>query len=370
MFIYLICFSVSTIFAYLAQNAKSKKRFLLFSICSVSIVVLLAGLRDISIGIDTSNVYSNAWTVAVRSRSLWNFMELYHKYFRAKEYLWALLCGISAKGFGDFHVFLTLIHLIMIGSIYIGAFRLRDYASPSFVLLVFYLLYFNHSLNVFRQYMAMAILFAGVKDVINNHHRRFIFIIIVAALFHNTALIGLLYLVLYRLLYPQGRMKVISLNRRVALFVFILIGVVSFMPLAQFLIRAGILNSKYLFFIENDSTNTYLVARVLVAFELLVLLLFLRSVLKKDSSSHFFVYCTFIFVILYQLAPSLPYGKRIPAYFSIINISTIGHFITSLQERNNRIIIRGVVIFISLTYWLVMYGYYNTSRTVPYILGV
>lgn len=370
MIVYIICFSVSTLFAFIAQQAKSKKLFVFYSTISIGVIALLAGLRDYSIGIDTISVYGNTWTIATRSRSLWSFMELYHKHYRSMEYFYALLIGICAKTIGNYHFYMTLVHIIIVGGVYIGAFRLRKFASPSFTLLIFYLLYFNHSLNIFRQYMAMAILFAGVKDVLDNHHRRFLLTVVIAVLFHNTAILGLLYLVLYRLLYPEGRMKAISFNRRVALFVIIIIGVFTFAPVVQYLIRIGIISEKYSYYFVNDGTNTYLVARVLVAFELLLLLIYLRPVLNSDSSAHFFVYCTFVFAVLYQIAPSLPFGKRIPAYFSLINISTIGFFVSKLRERSNRIIIRTAVILISLIYWVVMYGYYNVSQTVPYILGI
>ena len=163
--VYLVCFGISVFFANLAKKTENRKRFIFWSILSILVTVLLAGLRDISIGIDTSNYYDNSWKTAVGSSSFWRFMVLYHRAYRAKEYLFAILIGLIAKTTRNYHVFLFAVHLIIVGGFYIGAFRFRKHADPVFSLLLFYLLYYNHSLNVFRQYMAMSILFAAAADL-------------------------------------------------------------------------------------------------------------------------------------------------------------------------------------------------------------
>ena len=368
--IYLICFGVSVFFAWIAEKTRNRIVFYLFSVLSILVTVLLAGLRDVSIGIDTLNNYGNTWQVAVGARTTWHFLELFHRSFRAKEYLYAALIGFSANVFHDYHVFLTLVHLIIVGGVYIGAFRLRRYASPSLVLLFFYLFYYNHSLNVFRQYLAMAILFAGAADILERRYRRFTFILIIAILFHNTAVIGVLPLFIFQLLYPRNRLKAVSLPKRLLLSALIIVGAVLFVPFGSLLLKMGLLGQKYEFYLESEGTNTYLIPRALVLLELCGIIIYRRSWKKYKVFSGFFAYCTFAFGVLYQIAPSIPYGKRIPAYFSLINLVSLAILSQCQKNRNNRIIVRCITIAAALSYWLLMYAHYNTSRTIPYILGV
>ena len=138
--VYLLCFAASALLAYWAQKAKTKRKLVFFSILSIGITVALAGLRGLSVGTDTSHYYEQLWQTALRSRSFFAFMKSYWTHYPSREMIYALLMGASAKLTGNFHVFLTLVHLIVVGGVYIGAFRLRRYTSPAFLLLLFYLL--------------------------------------------------------------------------------------------------------------------------------------------------------------------------------------------------------------------------------------
>ena len=370
MIIYLLCFAISVFFAWRAEKSTTKTLFVACSVLSIAPTVLLAGLRDISIGIDTANMYYNAWQVAVSADSFWHFVKLYSWGFQAEEFLFAILLGAAQKTTGNYNVFLTVMHLIIVGGVYIGAFRLRRYASPCLVLLLFYLFYYNHSLNIMRQYVAMAILFAGTADIIDRHYWRFLLIAFLAVMAHNTAVIGILPLIFFVLLYPKNRLQAVSLDKRLALCVLVVLGAVFMQPLAQLLIRAGLLGNKYEVYLETEGTNSYLVARVLAVLELIGILLFRNSWASYKPYTGFFAFCTFVFSVLYQIAPSIPYGKRIPAYFSLINLASLGILCACPRIKSNRVIMHAIVITASLSYWLLMYGYYNTSQTIPYVLGV
>ncbi len=386
MWIYLICFACSVWFAYRAQKSRSKRRFVFFSIISIAITVILAGLRDISVGIDTYNYYRNGWAVAVNSKSLGSFLKAYYNSWDSKEYLYALLLGSAAKMSGDYHVFLTIVHLIIIGGVYIGVFRLREYASPAFMLLTFYLLFYNHSLNVYRQYMALAILFASTADILHRRYLRYLLFTFIAVLIHNSAVIGILPLIIFALVYPHNNYRLIissftridskmhsftpvqTINRTV-IFLMIVIGVAGLLPFMRLLIDIGLLSRKYLFYVSSDSTNTYIVARVLLLAEVLIIILFKDS-FSGQKNEHFFIICTLTYFTLYQLAPSIPYGKRIPAYFSLINLTSLGILTQSQHIRFNRVIIKYSIVLVVVAYWFFFYAYSNASQTIPYVLGV
>ena len=174
MIIYLVYFAVSAYFAYLARESESRKKAILFSLVSIAIPVLLAGARDFSIGIDVENyrTLTRYWMGAASSESLLEYLTIYSASGYG-EYIFALYIGLIGQLTGDFRIFLALSHLVIVSGVYIGAFRQRKHVDPVLVLLLFYLFFFSHSLNIIRQYMAMAILFAALADIEQKKYGRY-----------------------------------------------------------------------------------------------------------------------------------------------------------------------------------------------------
>ena len=160
---YLLCFRISVLFAYQAEKSKNKFIFLLFSLISILFPVILAALRDYSIGVDTSHYLRGTWSMAVkRTDSLSRFLTTYLRVSAKDEIVYAWFLWIIAKiSNGSNRIFLFATQLVIVGGVYIGAFRLKHHANPAFTMLIFYLLYYHHSLNITRQYMAMSIIFGG-----------------------------------------------------------------------------------------------------------------------------------------------------------------------------------------------------------------
>ena len=294
---------------------------------------------------------------------------MYHLYYASKEYIYALLLVTCAKMTGNFNVFLTISHLIIIGCVYVGAFRLKRHANPVFILLLFYLIYYNHSLNIIRQYMAMSVIFLAVSDLLEHKYKRYIIAVIVAIMLHNSAFLGFLPLILYELLYPQGRLKTVPLKNRLFLYVLIVAAVFFVRPFTRLLINSGLLSRKFLYYVDTEGFNNYTTARILSIIELIAILTFLRSYRDYEDKADFFLVSTFAFTILYQLASSLPYGKRIPAYFSFLNLVSLGLLAKCQKHAFNTRFIYGTSVVIALAYWCIMYAYLNVSRTIPYVFG-
>ena len=368
--VYLICFIASVIFAYCAQYSKKKISFIFFSILSIAVTVLLAGLRDISVGTDTSHYFYNLWTEATRSRSLWSFMKVYFKYYSSKEFLYAFLLGTTAKLTGNFNVFLTLVHLIIVGGVYIGLIRLKRYASPPFCLLLFYLFYYNHSLNIIRQYMAMAILFAFTDDLLNRNFKRYLLAVFLAMMMHNSAFLGIIPLILFQILYPKHRMRAIPLQHRIIMYLLMIAAFFMLRPIAGVLIKIGIASQKYIFYLESNGKNSYIVARMLSLIEIIVIFIFVQSFRRYQSEDDFFLACTIAFALLYQIASNIQFGRRIPLYFCLNNICSLGILTKCPKMRGNSLVIQGTIIVVAFAYWVLMFLHYNTSDTIPYILGI
>jgi len=369
--IYVICFGISTFFAYIAKQANRRYSFIVFSVLSILVTTLLAGFRGLSVGIDTANYFYGSWTRAISSISFSQFFDAYRYSSERFEILYVLIIGAIANWTGNFQILLFVMHLVIISGIYIGAFRMREHADPVLTLLLFYLLYYNHSLNITRQYMAMAIIFAAAADLEQGKILRYLFFIFVAFMIHNTGLLGLIPLMIYVVLYPKKRLDNVPFRRRVIIGALIVLVLFAFVPFVQFLISRGILSRYYAtYFLDTEAAIPKVVILFLII-EAVSLFLMMRELRRNDSHADFFLFCSVAFILIYQLATVISYGKRIAAYFSFLNIVTIGMLPESQKRINfNSHIIRALVIFFALAYWIYCYAYQNNSQTFPYVLGI
>lgn len=374
MIIYLVYFAASAYFAYLAYQSEDRRRFLFFSAVSIAIPVFLAGMRGMNIGIDVQNYFrlNRYWGHAVECESLWAYLTYYLKTGYG-EILFALFIGLIGQLTGSFRVFLMLSHLVIVTGVYIGAFRQRKHVNPVLVLVLFYLFFFSHSLNIIRQYMAMAIIFAALADVEQGKHLRYGIVVLVASLIHSTALLAFGALLVYWVLYGKlnirlrGEKKALGMGvRRGIIAGGLMIVVWGFAPAARVLLKVGLLPEKYDFYLTPDKLTPSLIVMALLVLELAAVYLRRRKIRERTSYIDFFVMCSVSYLILQQLTGMVEYGKRIAAYYSLNNIVTIALLESACKTRKERIIITGAIVSIALFYWWYMYILRNASETYPY----
>lgn len=377
MIIYLVYFAVSAYFAYLARESESRKKAILFSLVSIAIPVLLAGARDFSIGIDVENyrTLTRYWMGAASSESLLEYLTIYSASGYG-EYIFALYIGLIGQLTGDFRIFLALSHLVIVSGVYIGAFRQRKHVDPVLVLLLFYLFFFSHSLNIIRQYMAMAILFAALADIEQKKYGRYCIAVGVAVMIHTTALLGLGPLLIYWVLYGDYRLPIRGKRispplwgRRAFIACGLLTGVCSFLPLGQLLLEIGLLPEKYSYYFYAQDLTLSIIVMGLLVMELMAVFLLRGHMQERSPMFDFFVMCTISYLILQLMTGIIPYGKRIASYFSLNNLLTISLLQASFKSKRMRKIATAVILVIALFYWWYMYILRNASETFPYAFG-
>lgn len=373
--IYLVYYAASVYFAYLALKEEDKRKFYLYSVISIALPVVLAGLRAYNVGIDVANYYrmTRYWNGASSSDSLLAYLTHYNTTGYG-EYIFALFIGIIGQLTGNYHLFLLLCHLIIVTGIYIGAFRHKDTVNPLLVLVLFYLLFFSHSLNIIRQYMAMAIIFAVLKDLEKKCYRRYIITVLVASMIHTTALIALGAALIYWLLYeehhiPMPGKKIVPsmISREIFIVVCLELMVISFLPIARFLDRLHLIPAKYDFYLYPEGLTLSYIVMGLLVMELTAVYLFRELMREKTVLFDFFVICSVSYLILQQFTGIINYGKRIASYYSLNNILTIALLANSFKNKKARMLVTAVILMIALFYWWYMYVLRNASETYPYV---
>lgn len=340
---------------------------------SILVTTALAGLRDYTIGIDTSNylTYPQFWGGAVKYGSLQEYMA-YYQSRDLGEPLFALILGLIENYTGNFSLFLFVEHLVIITGVYIGAFRQRKHVNPVLVLLLFYLCFYNHSLNVTRQYMAMAVIFAALADLQEGKTLRYILAVLIAQFIHASALLALGALLIHWVLdsrftrvaasfAPSSRVRSGFIVSALAILVF------AFPWLCRQLINMGILGRKYLFYLNPDRAEYAALISLFLMVEMAALFLLRRPMKKNLVHYNFYAVSSVAYLILQQLSAVLVYGKRIAAYYSLANLVTIAMIPRAFKKRENRIAATLLVLAVAFVYWWYVYILRQGSETYPYV---
>ena len=405
MLIYLVTFSASFFFAFLARKYSrtcGKAGFWIFSAISVALLILLAGLRDYSIGIDVKN-YMN-FPIYWRGASHYSTLSKYLRYYLAdgnKEILFALMIGLVAKITGEYRVFLFLAHTIIVTCIYIGAVRERKYIRFEFVPLFFCLLFFSHSMNIMRQYIAMSILFAFFADIEQRRYVRYSIAVLIAMLIHTSAILMILPMGYYIILYdwqPKKKRRVknkslskliqrlaaadktgtierltiqdASFTKKIVLCGCIFVGEMLFTTAMSILISMGYLNDKYSYYLDSREASAGIIVTGMLLIELCGVLLLWKDMRAKNPRATFWLMCTITDLAFQQLSSQMAYGKRIAGSFSLLNLLTLSLMVSASPKRDKRILVTITVIAFALLYWGYIYIYRNASQTYPYQFGI
>jgi len=164
----------------LSQAAKKKNSFLPFALL-LMVYVLIAGLRSISVGIDTKN---------------------YAKLFETGEYIW-----LKDKGFiiftdlfykkTDVHTYLFVISLLTYTFTFIGIWGIRKHIDLPLTMTFYFACMFLPTLNIVRQSFAFSIVFLALPLLFKNRYVLFILFVVLASTIHIVSFVAILILLFH-----------------------------------------------------------------------------------------------------------------------------------------------------------------------------
>lgn len=165
-------------FAYLAQK-KNKKGYLFLL---VAILTFAAGFRGVSCGVDTPAYYEHI---------IKGFP--YHWQFREEGF--RLISNYFMITFQNPQLVFVFCAFVTNLLILLRIWDFKDEANFGFMTLLYLLLYYSNSMNIMRQYVAVALIFYGTRYL---HKNKILFIpFVVAAFFmHRSSLLALGYIVI------------------------------------------------------------------------------------------------------------------------------------------------------------------------------
>ena len=157
----------------------------IYVIIVASILTFIGGFRGYSVGIDTSN-YVTLFEI-IRSG---NMAEAYGLEESFKVIVFFLLKILNNPSF----IFVLLAAITN----FLVLFRLWEYreiASAKISFMCYYMVYFFASLNICRQYAAVAIVFWATRFLEKRKYSYYILFVILASLFHRSSIIGLAFFI-------------------------------------------------------------------------------------------------------------------------------------------------------------------------------
>lgn len=363
MFYYLICFAFSSYLFWIGQQVKDKHVWFRLTIYGVALLVpsILAGVRDISVGTD---VLVYAYPVFKDAYYAPNFDSLFYQWQRIEVgYLWLnyLVSGITSSH----NIFLGLIMFIEVLFVFMTLNRWKEKMPLWLGMLVFYLLFFNLSLNLMRQALALSIAFYGMRYIFNRKFLLCSIWVFIGFLFHKSSIVLVLF---YPLFVFANKFRSIKF-----MFIFILIGVVSISlfqhVLADYMSSLGNYSEYISNYIESIGKESF--PYNTLAFYGLLLMLFLcnrkKILFSWGKIGYFFQYL----IALIVLIPFLDYYGGVYAHrfypivtwWLIILIPSIFYSFDKIRKS----ILNTSIISYCFFYWYVSTIIQNANETANYL---
>lgn len=379
--IYVAFFIISFSLLWISEKINSRYARRILALIAIILPCILAGMRADTIGTDVKVYVEPLYNAAKQSHSFSSYMS--KKWYVIWRYMYVskfeigftTLVYLIAKIGGSLGMVLFIIHILIIAPIYMGLRRLNNGYPICLEMLVFYFMFYNASLNMMRQWIAMAFLFYGFSYLIDKNYIKYFLTIAIAFLFHSSALMGILIYFIYN--YSTKKRDYIKLANfqlsaslvSVKIFIYGCIVLLSLNIIAVMLRTIGL--SKYAGYIQGEG-SIYLLPNQILLRAPIIILLFIRwkKLLKTDKLTPFYSSMIVLDLLSSQLMSINAYSFRITVFFSEYSIISYPALIYAGQKyRTNRLVTMVYMMIYIISYWYYYYVFMGTHATFPYVFA-
>lgn len=391
--IYLLTFSVSCFLFLTSESRRVKKHSLLkwfIIILAIVIPSLLAGFRNPSIGTDIK-VYGDFWFIYAGKMSFFEYMKFANKCSVGVVY--ALLNWIVFQTTGNRIVFYfspsfieTLcvylsLNIIKNSGNYILCKPLKSYTknidlknnnkfSIAFSMFCYYTIFYNNSLNLLRQFLAIAVVCLAYAFLIKQNYLVSFFIIVIAVLCHNSAVFAVLLIPLYWATNKiNSKQKIYLFN--IVLFIAITIIMVLYKPFLLFTISHGILSSRFMTYLEATVVGGRIIRIGFWGILMILACLAFSKMINYYKDNKFILSCiTISTAFSFVLFMGNVYAIRMAYYFdfsALVFIPMIPKiYKADFGGKKSRMLVYVLLIIILVGRWYLEYVRANNGQTYPY----
>ena len=328
---------------------------------SMAFPVLLAALRSENIGDDVTVYVIPTFDAVIDAESFLDAVDSLEI-----EFLYIVLVYAAKFISTDLWSVLMLTELCIVIPFWLAFIKLRDKLNPTFALLVFYCVLYNHTLNMMRQSIALGLIILAVAYMLEKKKGWMLFWLLVALGFHKSSVLGMALPVLYYFSHHY------PLYQNFYLYLGVFLGFVflasSFATLIVALIDYGILDLKYLIYTEAGvfEARVSKSSLVLVSVELLILSIAVISYGDKFLDLNFFFLCGIVAVLFCLTGFIVVFLARISWFFHIVNFLSMAYVFSNPYIFGDLKYMKwGFVLFLCF-YWWFAFVHSGESSTIPY----
>lgn len=199
MTIYFSVIACSIVVAIVSDQISNRSVSFLVRLVAIIPPAVVAGLRDLVIGTDIGNYGAFNFEAATRFSSLFDYLK-YIKINNKVEVGYSLINYIVSRFTDSMGIFLFILNMLTLLFLVMALGQFKGSMASWFGLFVYYFTMWGTSLNVMRQSLAVTIVLWGMARYINNEKLiQFILIILLAMTIHQTAILGLFLVLIYKI---------------------------------------------------------------------------------------------------------------------------------------------------------------------------
>ncbi|MCD8292027.1 MAG: EpsG family protein [Prevotella sp.] len=370
MLLYLSIFLFSVLFAFFADYTQGKAR-ITFLICTVFILSIFGGLRDIGVGTDTVTYSWSYFNVAKHLSSWSEFLKL------RQDKAYVLLNYLATKLSNNIWIAHFLTQLLTNGLIFIAAFLTKKIYGLKLWLftLIYCFIFYNQTFNFMRQYCAMALLLVGFYYILNERWKNYAICQVIAFFFHSSSLVFVLIPFIYYICTKgyKNRILLYLMICVLALFVFLL--PIYYYDILRYVHSMDIVSDVYATrYGEGDKYGAREGVRKSLVLILLYVLYLIYIAYKRTIMDRrytvFLLSLSLLFIAFYTLSFRSIYLYRLALYFYLPIMLFTGIIVSSKKVSHPERI--GFLLLLFLD-WYVYVVLHNGSGAFPYrslILGI
>lgn len=374
---YIIVFMISIgLFALSDRVIFTQRKPVVF--VAVITLCLLAGLRAESIGTDTRVYLVPIFEAAKKCHSLGEYLNSsFHaftwttNYVKDMEPLFPLLVLIVTKITGSLYCVQTILELCVILPLYIAV-RKDKQTNLWMAMFVFCMAFYNPSMNMMRQSIAMSLGVLGFEYWRNEEKKNAFICVFIAFLFHTSSLLILLIYLLYDYIVKGTKLSftgnnISKRNETPRMVIAAGIGLAGMLLMS---VIVSVLSSfgfgQYLSYVTGKLS--FMPNQLLIRVpQIILIILSFRYLRAQGGDVSFFLVMEVYAVLFSQFTSVSGYGGRIALYFAIFDVIVIPRAMSALKPKKSGVIIRPIIILYYMFYWWFYFVYSGTHQTVPYM---
>lgn len=377
MAVYLIGFALSTFLIAISE----KKRTQIFAVASVLALLipcLIAAWRADHVGTDVMVYASPLTDTAIVSDGLKDFLASFwsigyrNKFVSEFELGYSLMVFVISKLTNSLPTVLFVTQALIITPIYLALARNRKKAPVWLGMLVFYLLFYNATLNMMRQWIAHAFMLLAFQLMTEKRYGWTTILSVISFSFHYSALLMVpIYMVYWflnlphRLAFQQGDLRITIRTLWALLISFVALVVIFNLDLIlRIFSTLGI--DRFNNYLEGNRISL-LISQIVMRLPPLVLVLWNWKYLRKETRcAAFFLTMLLLDMVAAQLISVDVYAFRIGHYFQQFTILIAPALFACRKKGFERTTTVWVLIGYCLFYWYYTYIYGMRHGTYPY----